>query len=153
MYVKVLWLLTITTGEGAGENEEVTSGVWASSGGEISRPPPRDGEPRAGSASPESGWSHALRPDIWRESRLTIHQDDSHLTQISCKFCSPLSEGNFGTWNKPRGTFYYGSKRFFWTAFTRTERTELLQLWSETRTWVGRCHSNVIWGGTPVTQE
>lgn len=45
---------------------------------------------RALSESPGSRWSHILRPDIWRESQLTIHQDDDRLVQNSSKFCSLL---------------------------------------------------------------
>ena len=44
------------------------SEVKASSRSEISRPPPRARARRVGSASPESGLSRCLYPDIWRET-------------------------------------------------------------------------------------
>ena len=46
----------------------VRSEVKASSRSEISRPPPWQRAGRVGSASPESGLSHSLYPDIWRDA-------------------------------------------------------------------------------------
>lgn len=55
----------------------VRSEVKASSRSEISRPPPWQRARRVGSASPESGLSHSLYPDIWSDAaeRFTAHTE------------------------------------------------------------------------------
>lgn len=137
MYVKVLWLLIIITGRRK----------WRSDIRAVSFQRGWDQQTSTQRWSAEGGLSVS---GVWVEPR----SPSRHLERVQILLSSVWGTLQyFKTWNKPRETFYYGSKCFLWTDFTQSDQTELLQLWSETRKWVGRCHSNVIWGRTLVTQE